>query len=337
VKAFRAHCAVIAATVTGTLFAMTLAGCSRGPAENSHTGPIVHRDASALFVGYANQSNHSPLLTIWATVTCQKIVEAGGKCVQTDAQLDITKQIADVEDLIAQGVNVLVINPADAEGIVPAIRDANRQGIPVFTIDSTTKGAEIVTAVHVDNAAAGYGAAKYCAEMHRGEKNIEVAELEGQAGHGNTINRHAGWEQGLRDFAQLKNVFDQYTEWAADRAQAATQDLLSAHPSVKCIWAHTDVIILGAVHALKGAGRTDVITVGMGMYGGGPEAIQAGDLTASWYMEPVKTAEVTATAVIEYWTKGTSVKDITIPMTFVTKDNVAKYLQPTQLASRPLE
>jgi len=319
------------------LAVIALAGCGQGPPGKSNGKPLLHPDATQLFVGYSNQSNLDTLLETWGKVTCERIIAAGGKCVQTAAQLDITKQISDIEDLIAEGVDVLVINPVDAEGIVPAVRDANRRGIPVFTIDATTKGADVVTAVHVDNASAGYGAAKYCAEHETpqpGEKFVEVAELEGTAGHGNTINRHLGWERGIKEFPQLKNVFDQYTAWASDKAQAATQDMLTSHPNVKCIWAHSDAIILGAVRALKAAGRTDIITVGMGMYGGGPEAIAAGDLTASWFMEPVKTAEATAAAVIEYWTHGKSVKDISIPMTFVTKDNVAQYLPAPRVATQ---
>lgn len=305
--------------------------CSRSPAPDVPGGaaprePVLHKDASELFVGYANQSNQDTLLQTWARVTCQKIVEAGGRCVQTDAQLDITKQISDVQDLIAQGVNVLVINPADAEGIVPAILGANRRGIPVITIDSTTRSGDILSAVHVDNASAGYGAAKYCAERFPQDERIEVAELQGQAGHGNTTHRHAGWQRGLTDHPRLASVFEQYTDWAADRAQAATQDLLSANPRVKCIWSHSDAIALGAVRALEAAGRRDVVTIGMGLYGGGPEAIEAGRLTASWYMEPVKTAEAAAAAVLQYWTNGTSEKDIAIPMTFVTRDNIAQYL-----------
>lgn len=293
----------------------------------AQTAGAQHKDASELFVGYANQSANNEMLRAWADGTCKVVTDAGGKCVQTDAQIDITKQISDVQDLIAQGVNVLVINPADAEGIVPAILDANRRGIPVFTIDSTTTSADIITAVHVDNAAAGHGAAKFCADNHPGETNIEVAELQGQAGHGNATNRHIGWEQGLKDFPQLKEVFNTYTDWDTGKAQVATQDLLSSHPNVKCIWAHADAIILGAVRALEAAGKTDVITVGMGMYGGGPEAIKAGKLSASWDMAVELTATSTGQAVLDYWLKGESTKDLAIPMIFVTKDNIDEFLK----------
>lgn len=285
-----------------------------------------HADTSTLMVGYSTASLRDTLLKTWADETCKTVSDAGGKCIVTDAQASAPKQISDVQDLIARGANVLVINPVDAKGIVPAVVNANKRDIPVLTIDSTSDGGKILTAVHVDNEAAGYGAAKYCAEQHKGEENVEVAELQGQAGQANTRYRHDGWARGLKEFPQLKSVFDQYTNWDTGTAFKATQDMLTAHPDVKCIWSHADAIILGAVQALERAKKTDVITVGMGMYGGGPEAIHAGRLTASWYMEPVKTGKAAGQAVLDYWLKGTSVPDMPIDMTFVTKNNVKDFL-----------
>lgn len=307
-----------------SLVASLMVGPSLSQAEDA---PKTHPDASDLVVGYSSQHLIDVLVKTWAERTCKVISEAGGTCYITDAQNNASKQISDVQDLIAKGANVLVINPADAKGIIPAITAANAKGIPVLTVDSTADGGEVMTAVHVDNASAGYGAAKHCAEQHQGEESVEVAELQGSAGQANTTNRHNGWEKGLSENPNLKNVFSQYTNWDTGNAYKAAQDMLAAHPNVKCIWAHADAIILGATRALQQAGKTDVITVGMGMYGGGPEAIAAGTLTASWYMEPEKTADAAGKAVLDYWLKGESVPDIPIQMTFVTKDNIKDFLK----------
>jgi ABC-type sugar transport system substrate-binding protein len=117
-------------------------------------------------------------------------------------------------------------------------------------------------------------------------------------------------------------VFAQYTNWDTGQAEQATRDLLNAHPNVKCIWSHSDAIALGAVRALQAAGKTDVLTMGMGMYGGGPQAIAAGQMSSSWYMAPIQTADAAAKAVTDYWTTGKSVPDVAVPLTFVTKENV---------------
>jgi ribose transport system substrate-binding protein len=312
------------ACIVGMSFTAALAmGTSLARAEDK---PATHPDAKDLVVGYSSQHMIDVLVKTWAERTCKDITDAGGKCYVTDAQNKASKQISDVQDLIAKGANVLVINPADAKGIVPAIAAANAKGIPVLTVDSTAAGGKVLTAVHVDNASAGYGAAKACAEKFKGQ-DVEVGELQGSAGQANTIYRHEGWEKGLKENPNLKSVFSQYANWDTGNAYKATQDMLTAHPNVKCIWAHADAMILGAARALKQAGKTDVLTVGMGMYGGGPEAIDAGSITASWYMEPEKTADAAAQAILDYWTKGTSVPDIPIQMTFVTKDNVKDFLK----------
>jgi len=105
-----------------------------------------HADTKGLIVGYSTASLRDTLLKTWAEETCKVITEAGGQCLTTDAQASAPKQISDVQDLIARGANVLVINPVDAKGIVPAVLNANRRNIPVITIDSTSDGGKVLTA-----------------------------------------------------------------------------------------------------------------------------------------------------------------------------------------------
>ncbi|KAB1642705.1 sugar ABC transporter substrate-binding protein [Gulosibacter chungangensis] len=305
------------ASVAATGF--LLAGCTGGASSPGATPGS--NDVSDLHVGFSTASMRDSLLKTWAESTCDAVVDAGGTCTISDAQADPGKQISDLQDLIAAGANFIIVNPVDAQGIVPAVENANRLDIPVITIDSTAEGGEVLTAVHVDNYAAGYEAARYCADQNAGQDVIKVAELEGQAGQANTINRHEGWQAGVEEFG-LDVVFNQYTDWDTGKAEQATRDLLNSQPDIDCIWAHADGIILGATRALESSGISDVITIGMGMYGGGPEAIDAGSLTASWYMEPEKTGQAAAEAAIEYWENGTSEPDIAIEMTFVTKENV---------------
>lgn len=283
-----------------------------------------HADLSDLSVGYSTEGLFDTLQRTWAQTTCKTVVAAGGKCTIADAQLRADKQVSDVEDLIAKGANFIVVNPADAKAIVPAILEANQKGIPVMTIDSAAAGGKVISAVRVDNVEAGKGAADYCAKKYAGQ-NVEVAEFQGAAGQANTTDRHAGWAEGLKEHPNLKDVYTKYTNWDTATAQSQTQDLLTAHPNVKCIWTHADAIVLGVARALKAAGKTDVTTIGMGMYGGGPQAIEAGDVTASWYMNPEPTGVAAGRAIEQYWKTGEVKSQILIPLTFVTKANVKKF------------
>ena len=88
--------------------------------------------------------------------------EAEGTDVRTvDAQDDTAKQINDIDDLIQQGVNILLINPVDSAAIEPAIESANNAGIPVITIDRSSEGGDVVTLVASDNVEGGEMAAQH--------------------------------------------------------------------------------------------------------------------------------------------------------------------------------
>jgi ribose transport system substrate-binding protein len=252
-------------------------------------------------------------------------VEAvGGKCTITNAENSDQKQNQDVQDLMADGVNVLVIDPNGGAAIVPVIKEANAKHIPVFTVDNMADGGKVVSAIHTDNYEAGYGAAQFCAKKHGGKG--DVAELQGLAGAQNVITRNAGWLAGLKKSPGLHLVYNEYTSWSTATAFADTQDLLEAHPNIACIWTQADIVAMGAAEAVSKIHKSNSVTIiGMGMYDGGPQAIAAGTITASWYMEPHQTGQAAGRAVLEYWDGKTTPAQINVPLTFVTKANVAQF------------
>ena len=104
----------------------------------------------------------------------------GVALVVVDAQDDPAKEATNIEDLIQQGVDALLVNPTDADAIVPSIQKANAAGIPVFTVDRGASGGEIVSHIASDNAAGGRMAAEYLCNLIGGSGAI--VELEGIAG-----------------------------------------------------------------------------------------------------------------------------------------------------------
>lgn len=282
------------------------------------------RSPKDLVVGFSSPGLIDGLQRTWAHAACAAIVSAGGKCTITNAQNANQKQNQDVQDLIADGVNVLIIDPNGGAAIVPVIKQANAKGIAVFTVDNQADGGTVVAAIHTNNYAAGFGAAQYCAKVHGGKG--EVAELQGEPGAQNVIDRNAGWVAGLKEYPGLKMVYDEYTNWNTATAFADTEDLLSAHPNIACVWTHADAIGLGAAQAVAHAHLTGkVTTIGMGMYGGGPQAIAAGLMTASWYMQPLQTGQIAAQTVLSYWAGKKVPAQVNVPLIFVTKANVVQF------------
>lgn len=276
-------------------------------------------------VGYSAAGLIDELQVTWSEAVAAAVEASGGEAIIVDSQNDISKQIADIEDLLTQGVDALVINPVDEAGIGVAIRAANDAGVPVVTIDRNGGEGNITARVGFDNYRAGYDSGVYIAEQNGGVG--EVAQLQGQPGGADVRERSQGFQDAIAQYPDMQIVFEPYTNWNTAQAQAATEDLLASNPDVVGIWAHADAIIMGAVQALRDAGKLDqVITVGMGMYAGGPEAIANGELTASWFLYPELLGSAAGQTVVSI-IAGDPVEDfVRTPMTFVTIDNVAEFL-----------
>ncbi len=254
------------------------------------------------------------------------VEDAGGEVIIVDSQNDIAKQIADIEDLLSQGINFLAVNPVDEAGIVPAIEAANAANVPVVTLDRASAGGNVAAHITFDNYRAGYDAGIYIAEQNGGVG--KVAQLEGAAGTSVARERGQGFRDAIAKYPDMEVVFEQPTDWGTDQGLSATEDLLVAYPDVVGIWAHADSIIMGAVEALEAAGANDkVVTVGMGMFAGGPEAIKAGRLDASWELFPAQLGTVAGEAVVRLAAGEPVEPVINTPMDFVMGENIDAYLK----------
>jgi ribose transport system substrate-binding protein len=330
--------------ITVLVLSMTLAACqaptpplttetpaapadSEAPsAPTEAVAPAGSGDTATFVVGYSAAGLIDDLQISWSESVQKTIEDAGGEVIIVDSQNKIAKQVADIEDLLTQNIDYLVVNPVDEAGIVPAIEAANAANVPVITIDRAAGGGDVAVHVGFDNYKAGFDAGEYCAQQMGGKG--EVAQLEGQAGTSVARERGQGFNDAIAQYPDMSVVFDKPTDWDTAKALAATEDMLSANPDVKCIWAHADSIIMGAVQALENAGKLDqVITIGMGMFGGGPEAIKAGKLTASWELYSDQLGQIAGQAVVDLHDGKQVEKLISTDMTFVTSDNIDQFLK----------
>ena len=141
------------------LLSVSLTACNpKTPVENSQnlnndTTLIESKtDLSNVKIGYCTPSLNAPFYVV-LTEYVKKYSEAYGmKCVSADGQDDIIKQITSMEDLIAQGINILILNPLDHKALVPAVNAAVKSGIPVFIVDSyIDPAAKYITSVQANN------------------------------------------------------------------------------------------------------------------------------------------------------------------------------------------
>src|SRR3954470_11438529 len=178
---------------------------------------------------------------------------------------DLSQQVALVEQMMAQGVDAIVIAPADSRALVPVLAKAQRQKIVVVNIDNkldepTLKQAGIdVPFVGPDNRAGARAVGLALApRLPRGSK---VAILEGIPTAFNAQQRRLGFEDAMRD-AGMTVVSVQSAHWEQDEANTIAAALLREHPDLAAILASNDNMALGAAAAVRQASRIGSVAVG---------------------------------------------------------------------------
>lgn len=239
----------------------------KAPAEGPMAGMVV---------GHLPGNLVDSLRLTWSNKMEDVIKEAGGTVITIDSQNDVTKQVSDGEDILQRKIDILVINPNDADAMVPIVEKANSMGIPVVCMDRTVNGGKIVTTVEFDNWKAGYEAGEFIAKESKKKGN--VMQLQGTLGASVVYERGQSFRDAIAKYPNMKIVNEPSSKgWTTEDALAFTEDTLSAHPDLVGIWAHSDSMILGAYRAVEAAGKLDqIILVGMGLYSGIPELIKEG-------------------------------------------------------------
>jgi|SaaInl7_200m_RNA_FD_contig_21_2299026_length_1245_multi_15_in_0_out_0_1 ribose transport system substrate-binding protein len=304
------------------------APAEEAPAEEAPDEEEMADDSMPLdgwVVGYLPGSLIDALRLTWSDKMEETVVAAGGEVITIDSQNDATKQVSDGEDILTQDIDILVINPNDADAMVPIVEQANDAGIPVVCIDRTVSGGDILTTVAFDNWTAGYEAGMFLAEQI-GEEG-KVMQLQGGLGASVVYERGESFRQAIAEFPDIELVAEPASDgWTAEDGLSFTEDTLLAHPDLKGIWSHADQIIIGAYQAVEEAGKLDdIILVGMGLYSGIPEIIQEGTgMVYTWALLPEEVGTATGDVCIKI-AKGElgDIEDVTgTPLIWVDQDNI---------------
>jgi ribose transport system substrate-binding protein len=179
-------------------------------------------------------------------------------------ELDVARQIDLVEQMIAQRVNAIVIAPADSKALVAVCKKAQDAGIVVVNIDNKLDEAVVadkkvaIPFVGPDNRKGARLVGETLAKrLKQGDK---VAIIEGAPNAYNGIQRKLGFEDAM-NAAGLKIVSSQSGYWETDRANRVAAALITEHPDLKALLCANDSMALGAVAALRAAGKSDQVLV----------------------------------------------------------------------------
>jgi ribose transport system substrate-binding protein len=226
-----------------------------------------------------------------------------------DRETDVERQHQIIENLIEQRVAALVLAPAGAKEVIPAVKKANQAGIPVLVVDSdihrptaAAAGAATVTYIGSDNFAGGRLAGEAVARWLEGQGAVAV--LEGTPGHESTDQRRLGFAAALQKFPGLRIVASQTASAERARGFTVAQNILQAHPDLRAIFGANDEMALGAVEAVAAAGRgQSVKVVGFDAAPDALDNIRRGRMAGSVAQFPSEMGRMGVLAAVELVTK----------------------------------
>ena len=199
------------------------------------------------------------------------------------SESDVQAQIAQIEDQIAKGVSGIALAPTDPNALAPVVDAARAKGIPVVFVD--TRGANEGIAFIGTNNEVGAGlAAKFiCDNVAAGS---DVAILQGIITQSTGQMRADGARMALEGCG-LKVVAEQTAEWDRAKGMGVTENILTGNPGLAAIFGSNDNMALGAIEALKNAGKLDkVMVVGFDANPDAAASILAGEMTATIAQAP---------------------------------------------------
>lgn len=173
------------------------------------------------------------------------------------ANQDLNKQLADIEDFIVKGVDVIVISPVDSQGALAAIAKAEAAGIKVVTVDIPATNAKVVSHIGTDNYTGGVKAGELMAQVLDGKGKVAIIDYPTVQ---SVVARVDGFRKALESHPDMEIVAQQ-TGITRAEALAAAQNMLQANPEITGIFGFGDDAALAAAVAVKSAGLEDQVKV----------------------------------------------------------------------------
>lgn len=242
-----------------------------------------------------------------------------------DAENNSSKQIDQINNCVANGFEIIVMQQVDAQAPVAAVKDAVAKGIKVIVSTGHLEDGGASTFIDASPKQQGGIIAKYAAEnLPEGAK---VAILQGPAGNMHANGRQEGFEEELAKRGDITIVDKQIGEWKKEKGLNITQNWLSSIADLDGILAHNDDMALGAYEAIKMAGKEGQIQIyGVDGLAAAVTAVKEGKMMGTVFQNATAYSDIS----LDYISKtlrGEAIENVNIDSDLITKDNVDTYLE----------
>lgn len=250
----------------------------------------------------------------------------GIEYVMTNAT-DPNKQANDVDDLIAQGVDVIVMLPIESAALSPVGQKIKDAGIPLVIVDRELENDAATVVLKGDNEGIGVNAGKYFVEKLNGKG--KVVEISGPPSSV-TEQRGAGFKEAMENSGGIEIIASQNGDFSTEKSLEVMQNILQAHPQIDAVFTQDDGMALGVLQAIKEAGRTDIQFVTGA--GGGKDVFkniqEDGLITATFLYSPTMVKDAVKIAAEIAQGKKPEETMVVKEATQVTKENVDEFYDP---------
>lgn len=324
---------LLSALLVFTMFTvLVLSGCSSKPsdeaedtAQATETEKTEEKEQRVFAASYFTVNNVH--FIEWGE-GLKEIIEANGdKLIELDAQLDINKQISDIEDVLQQDVDAIFVAPVDSEGIETAYLSCEKAGVPVINIDvpiADDLAEHCAFQVTTDNVMAGRVLGEGMVEETGGEAKVALIDWSINKA---VTDRTQGFEEAIADYPGIEIVARQDASASVESAIPVMETMLQAHPEITAVFGINDPTCEGALSAIEAANAK-----GIGIYSidGSPDGLQLvkeGKFVGTSVQFPRKMGNVAAETAYKFL-NGEEVEKVTqVESVFATKDNVDEYLE----------
>lgn len=247
-----------------------------------------------------------------------------------DAKGDVALQVQQVDDLINQGVDAIILNPVDTQGVQPMIAAAQRAAIPLIFVNRKPEVPLSGATAYVGSDSALSGRLQMEALAKKMNYRGNVAILMGALSNEETRERTRAVETVIAKYKDLKVVEKQTAKWQRNEAVDVVSGWLLNGAAIDAIAANNDEMAIGAIMALKQAKKRDVLVAGIDGTPDGLQFIKNGDLAVTIFQD-AKAQAIGAVQVTRAMLDHAKTEPYNwVPYATVTRENYPQFAQMNQ-------
>lgn len=266
-------------SIAALSIAVVAVGASLTACSGNTSGSPAGADGGGATIGISY-----PFMNVSTFVAESQLVEAGAEAAGltplaiTDAQADTSKQIADIQSLVARGAEGLIVVANDSDAVIPAVEAAKAEGVPTVGLDLPTNSPDVAINVRVDNTSMGV---TQCEEVAKAvEPGDTIYYQAGNLSDGAGGDRWDGFSSCMESEHPDIEVIMQEGKWDTALATSQLETVLTQTPDIKAIVMASDAVYVTPVLAVLRQRGLDAKVgepghIYLSGIDGAPEALQA--------------------------------------------------------------